>query len=538
MRTGRLAGEIGLWGMVLVLLSITAFAQLPARRPLVVLFPEKVEAKKDQPDPNVGIATPLAQLLEETRRVDVLIYDPSAPYIQRLVQEGSLKASDVGAQLSDEQKRRIVQALGGEFALTVRAAWSDKPPVMPKGKKKIDPSLLQNLPTSSVIVVSAVWMPVGGGRAWQVQLESQPVQRALAGGGMTVDPVSTARTAASNLVARLIAEPLATLARIDITQKEAQSAQQGTSAATDASTLVKQFLEEGQKYARAGDLANAIESYRKAADAKPTDPEPRRRLIEAYLQRRMEDAALAEGMRAVQIVSDSTPLLLALADAYMSANRLDEAETMYRRMLERDPQNVAAWLHLGDLLWNRARITEAEECYAQAAQKSPTNTEPLMRLAKLYLARAQFARAQEVVGNLYALLPEEDETRRGEVYATLADGVETGITQIAQRIQEAIASYSNGGVTLETLFKTLKGLEAQCNDLQRFTQSLKPVPRVLDAHQRFQLAVSLLQQSLGSLLSFAETKETRYQEEGMLLRSEALRELANASRALRSAGIK
>jgi hypothetical protein len=47
-----------------------------------------------------------------------------------------------------------------------------------------------------------------------------------------------------------------------------------------------------------------------------------------------------------------------------------------------------------------------------------------------------------------------------------------------------------------------------------------------------------LQQSLGSLLSFAETKETRYQEEGMLLRSEALRELANASRALRSAGIK
>jgi pentatricopeptide repeat protein len=540
MRTGRLAGEIGLWGMVLVLvlLSITAFAQLPARRPLVVLFPEKVEAKKDQPDPNVGIATPLAQLLEETRRVDVLIYDPSAPYIQRIVQEGILKASDVGAQLSDEQKRRIVQALGGEFALTVRAAWSNKPPVMPKGKKKIDPSLLQNLPTSSVIVVSAVWMPVGGGRAWQVQLESQPVQRALAGGGMTVDPVSTARTAASNLVARLIAEPLATLARVDVTQKEAQSAQQGTSAATDANTLMKQFLEEGQKYARAGDLANAIESYRKAADAKPTDPEPRRRLIEAYLQRRMEDAALAEGMRAVQIVSDSTPLLLALADAYMSANRLDEADTMYRRMLERDPQNVAAWLHLGDLLWNRARITEAEECYAQAAQKSPTNTEPLMRLAKLYLARAQFARAQEVVGNLYALLPEEDETRRGEVYATLADGVETGITQIAQRIQEAIASYSNEGVTLETLFKTLKGLEAQCNDLQRFTQSLKPVPRVLDAHQRFQLAVSLLQQSLGSLLSFAETKETRYQEEGMLLRSEALRELANASRALRAAGIR
>lgn len=524
--------------LTFIFCTLIAFAQLPARRPLVVIFPEKVEVKKDQPDPNVGIAAPLAEQMEATRRVDVLIYDPSAPYIQRLVQEGALKAADVTAQPSAEQKRRIVQALGGEFALTVRAAWSDKPPVLPRPPRgrKIDPSLLQNLPTTSVIQVSAVWTPVAGGRSWQVQLESQPVQRALPGGGMTVDPVSTARTAASNLVARLIAEPMATLARVDVTQKEAQAAApSGSTSPEDANTLMKQFLEDGQKYARAGDLANAIESYRRAVDAKPTDPEPRRRLIEAYLQRRMEDAAVAEGMRAVQIVPDSTPLLLVLADAYMSANRLDEAETMYRRMLERDPQNVAAWLHLGDLLWNRARITEAEECYEQAAQKSPASTEPLMRLAKLHLARAQFTRAQEVVGKLYVLLPEEDETRRGEVYATLADGVETGITRLAQRIQEAIASYTNGEVTLETLFKTLKGLEAQSNDLQRFAQSLKPVPRVLDAHQRFLLAGSLLQQSLGSLLSFAETKETRYQEEGMLLRSEALRELANASRALRTA---
>lgn len=524
--------------LLCLLISLTAFAQLPARRPLVVIFPEKVEVKKDQPDPNVGIATPLAELLEATRKVDVLIYDPSAPYIQRLEQEGTLKATDVTVQPSAEQKRRIVHALDGQFALTVRAAWSEKPPMLlrpPKGKK-VDPNLLQNLPTTSVIQVSAVWMPIEGGRTWQAQLESQPVQRALPGGGMTVDPVSTARTAASNLVTRLIAEPMAILARVDITQKEAQStAQQGATGVTDANTLMKQFLEEGQKFARAGDLANAIESYRKAADAKPTDPEPRRRLIEAYLQRRMEDVAVAEGMRAVQIVSDSTPLLLALADAYMSANRLDEAETMYRRMLERDPQNVAAWLHLGDLLWNRARITEAEECYEQAAQKSPTSIEPLMRLAKLHLARTQFARAQDVVGRLYALLPEEDETRRGDVYASLADGVETGITQLAQRIQEAIASYSNGEVTLETLFKTLKALEAQSNNLQRFTQSLKPIPRMLDAHQRFLLAGSLLQQSLGSLLSFAETKETRYQEEGILLRSECLRELANASRALRTA---
>ncbi|MCS6829958.1 MAG: tetratricopeptide repeat protein [Armatimonadota bacterium] len=523
---------------LLLLLAPAAFAQLPSRRPLVVIFAEKVEAKRGQPDPNVGIATPLAEQLEATRRVDALIYDPSAPYIQRLVQEGNLKAADVAAQPSAEQKRRIAQALGGQFALTVRAAWSDKPPVLPRPPrgKRIDPNLLQNLPTTSVIQVSAVWTPVAGGRSWQVQLESQPVQRALPGGGMTIDPVSTAHTAASNLIARLIAEPMATLGRVDTTQKEVQPvAPSGNTSAEDSSTLMRQFLEEGLKYAKVGDLANAIESFRRAADAKPTDPEPRRRLIEAYLQRRMEEAAVAEGMRAMQMVSDSTPLLLALADAYMSANRLDEAETMYRRMLERDPQNVAAWLHLGDLLWNRARVTEAEECYQQAAQRSPTGVEPLMRLAKLYLARAQFVRAQEAVSKLYALLPEEDETRRGEMYSTLADGVETGISRLAQRIQEAIASYSNGEVTLETLFRTLKGLEAQGNELQRFTQSLKPTPRVLDAHQRFLLAGSLLQQSLGSLLSFAETKETRYQEEGMLLRSEALRELANASRALRAA---
>ncbi|MGC8784137.1 MAG: hypothetical protein ACP5RN_07105 [Armatimonadota bacterium] len=256
--------------LLFLFITLTAFAQLPARRPLVVIFPEKVEAKKDQPDPNVGIATPLAQLLEETRRVDVLIYDSSAPYIQRLVQEGTLKAADVTAQPSAEQKRRIVHALGGQFALTVRAAWSEKPPMLPRPQKgkKIDPNLLQNLPTTSVIQVSAAWMPVEGGRTWQAQLESQPVLRALPRGGMTVDPVSTARTAASNLVTRLIAEPMAMLARVDVTQQKAQAAApSGTSTPEDADTLMKQFLEEGQKYTRAGDLANAIEAYRKAADA-------------------------------------------------------------------------------------------------------------------------------------------------------------------------------------------------------------------------------------------------------------------------------
>ncbi len=527
--------------LLLSLSAIAALAQLPARRPLVVIFPEKVEVKRDQLDPNIGIATPLAEQLEATRRLDVLIYDQAAAYIQRLVQEGSLKSSDVPAQPNNEQKRRIVQALGGEFALTVRAAWSDKPPVMPRAPrgKKVDPNLLQNLPTNSVVQVWATWTPLSGGRSWQVQLESQPVQRAMPGGAMTVDPVSTARTAASNLVARLVAEPLASLARVDVTQAEAQTnVQPGRSAAEDADALMKQLLEEGQKYARAGDLANAIEAYRRAIDAKPADPEPRRRLIEALLQRRMESTAVAEGTRAVQLVSDSTPLLLELADAYMSANRLDEAEVTYRRMLERDPQNVPAWLHLGDLMWNRARIPEAEECYTQAAQRAPTSTDPLMRLAKLYLARGQYTRARETVGALYGLIPEEDETRRGQVYVTLIEGAEAGLTQLSQRIQEAVASYTNGDVTLETLFRTVKGLETQGNQLRQFLQSLKPIPRVLDAHNRFLLSSSLLQQSLGSLLSFAETKETRFQDEGMLLRSEALRELSTASRALRTSMVK
>lgn len=528
------------WSVVALVLCfiLSAFAQLPARRPLVVIFSEKVEARKDEPDPNIGIAAPLVEQLEATRRVDVLIYDHSASYIQRLVQEGMLKPADVTSRPSAEQKRRIVQSLGGQFALTVSAVWQDKPPQLPRPPKgkKIDPSPLQNLPTTAVIRVSAVWLPVEGGRPWQVQMESQPVQRTMTGGVMTVDPVSTARTAASNLVARLIVGPMTALARVDVTQKELQnSAGAGRNTVEDANILMKRYLEEGQKHARAGDLANAIEAYRRAVDAKPTDPEPRRHLIEAFLQKRLEDSAVAEGMRAVHIVSDSTPLLLALADAYMRANRLDEAETMYRRMLEHDPQNVPAWLHLGDLLWNRARITEAEDSYQRAAQYAPENAEPLMRLAQLFLARAQYDRAREAVDKLYALVPEEDEQKRGAMYLALMGGVETGITQMAQRIQEAVASSTNGDVTLETLFNTLKGLQTQSNRLHQVLQSLKPIPRVLDAHQHFLLASNLLQQSLGSLLSYAETKETRFQEEGTLLRSEALRELATASRALRTA---
>lgn len=527
--------------LLIAWLSLTSLvaAQLPSRRPLIVIFAEREDTKGDQLDQNVGIASPLAELLEATRRVDVLVYETDASYIQRAIQEGLLQASEAVATPSAEQKRRIVQALGGEVALTVRAVWREKPPEplrQPRGRRA-DLNQLKDLPANPVVLVSAVWMPISGGRVWQVQLESQPVQRALPGGRVAIDPVSTARTAASNLVTRLLAEPMANLARIETTQREAQEARANIPVATqtDSEQMMRQFLEEGDRFARAGDLANAIESYRRAADVRPTHPEPRRRLIDAYLKRRMEEAALEEGLRAMEMVSDSSALWLLVADAYMSANRLQEAENLYRRMLERDPQNITAWLHLGDLLWNRARIGEAEACYQQAVQHAPDNPEPLLRLVRLNLARARFEPAQQALQQLYTLLADAEEARLSSVYVSLADGVETNLQQIAQRAQEATASYNNRDITRETLYRTIRGLELQTAQLHQFHRALRPTQRLLEAHQRFLLAASLLQQSLGSLLSFAETDEPRYQDESSLLRSEALRELAAASRALRAA---
>ncbi|MBY0398505.1 MAG: cytochrome c-type biogenesis protein CcmH [Thermoleophilia bacterium] len=78
--------------------------------------------------------------------------------------------------------------------------------------------------------------------------------------------------------------------------------------------------------------------------------------------------------------------LVALADAYTAADRLDEASTLYRRALERDPESVPALVGIGVILVLADRPDAAVVAFDRAVAVVPDDPDALIYRA---LARAR-----------------------------------------------------------------------------------------------------------------------------------------------------
>ena len=81
---------------------------------------------------------------------------------------------------------------------------------------------------------------------------------------------------------------------------------------------------------------------------------------------RLADRAPADGPsivgvleRCVQLVPDDLELLADLAGAYEAAGRAGDAETVYRRAIERDPEYADLHERLARLLLQRGEVAEA-----------------------------------------------------------------------------------------------------------------------------------------------------------------------------------
>lgn len=72
--------------------------------------------------------------------------------------------------------------------------------------------------------------------------------------------------------------------------------------------------------------------------------------------------------------------LLHEAGAAARAGDLDEAERLYRRVLDRSPANVAAWLGLGTVLAEPGRKAE---CFAKVLELDPANVDAAASLDRL-----------------------------------------------------------------------------------------------------------------------------------------------------------
>jgi predicted Zn-dependent protease len=146
----------------------------------------------------------------------------------------------------------------------------------------------------------------------------------------------------------------------------------------------------------AGDRSAGIAVAESTARAYPKDTQTQFTLVDLY-QDAGRDSDAERILRQILTAEPSNPNALNTL-GYMLAVRgeqLDEAISLVRRALERDPDNGAFLDSLGWAYFRRGNLTEAQKYLAAAAQRMPDNSEIQDHLGDLRARQGQLQDAIE-----------------------------------------------------------------------------------------------------------------------------------------------
>jgi tetratricopeptide (TPR) repeat protein len=114
-------------------------------------------------------------------------------------------------------------------------------------------------------------------------------------------------------------------------------------------------------------------------------------------------------IQAISLSKDELLVSLKLARVYMKSGDHRKAETLYRRLLEMDPENPDIYENLGKILTSKKRYKEAIRAYARAVEFDEKDDRKLVALGKLYQLLMRYSLAGECFRRSAELKPREVE---------------------------------------------------------------------------------------------------------------------------------
>jgi tetratricopeptide (TPR) repeat protein len=180
------------------------------------------------------------------------------------------------------------------------------------------------------------------------------------------------------------------------------------------------FAGAAKAQAKTGDHAAAAQSYRRALDLTPTDPEVMRGYVETAVQLGNVSMAIEQLNRALQVAPDDVPLRQLLGRTYLSISDPRSAAEAFMAVLARDESQFRDFLSLGkaflaagdvdaaarsldpviSMLISRRATDQAVEVYDLILNGRPDHEPTLTRLADVYSATNNHFRYTEVLDRL------------------------------------------------------------------------------------------------------------------------------------------
>ncbi len=260
-------------------------------------------------------------------------------------------------------------------------------------------------------------------------------------------------------------------------------------------TPVQPLLAQGDAAMDGGDFVSAISFYRQAINGVPLNVVPRLKLAQAYLKSGLNDKALDEAKRAVEISPEDDSLQKFLAQMDQDSGNSDGSLVRARALVERDPANAGAHSDLAEALWNSGDLRGAETEYQTAKTLSPAGDHVAdAHLAQLYAAQGRYD------DSLQAL-----KAAGGEGYLLALKIVRSRSETLSSTIEASRSAFAKGTITREQFYDTAKKTSADAQALADFVAQLKPLPAYKLSHLHRVLSANLLAQEAATLVSMIET---------------------------------
>ncbi|MDR0458260.1 MAG: tetratricopeptide repeat protein, partial [Burkholderiaceae bacterium] len=119
--------------------------------------------------------------------------------------------------------------------------------------------------------------------------------------------------------------------------------------------------------------------------------------------------ALTQPLTDAPQVNDSATAMQIASLALTQQGKCEEAENLLHRLLERDPNNAAAWVNLSTTQEAADRIGQAITSLNRALQIDPDRPAAHFNLGLLYVKRLDWARAEQSFARAIELAPERPE---------------------------------------------------------------------------------------------------------------------------------
>ena len=175
-----------------------------------------------------------------------------------------------------------------------------------------------------------------------------------------------------------------------------------------------------------------------------------------------------------------------LGDWYLAEARYDEAEQMFKKVIEARPENVyQTYGQLGLCYWNKRKYDKAEQAFKKAIEINPEDNRAYFELGELYRKLGKYDKAEEILKKGVTIDPENDRlcSGLGVLYGEL--GKDKSSEEFFRKANIARLKYYNSDT--QRSYRRLKEIVTRRGikllSVQYPMRGVEPLKKMLEPHE-------------------------------------------------------